>query len=31
MNCLAITQDGSRIEINELNYQGNELMAAMPR
>ena len=31
MNCLAITQDGSRIEIIDLNYQGNELMAAMPR
>lgn len=30
MNCLAITQDGSRIEINELNYQRNELMAAIP-
>ncbi|MBW6534106.1 MAG: hypothetical protein K0B11_03805 [Mariniphaga sp.] len=29
MNCLAITRDGSRIEINETNYSENEFSAPM--
>ena len=31
MNCLGITQDGSRIDINESNYKENELSAALPQ
>lgn len=31
LNCVAITPGGSRIEINETNYLGNELSVAMPQ
>jgi hypothetical protein len=31
LNYIAITQGGSRIEINEINFSDNELSAAMPQ